>query len=307
MCITMKLQVNPEQRYAKMRAHTATHLLHAELAQIFPTTKQAGSLVDIDLLRFDFYAERLLTQRELQELEITINQHIYEALPVELIETSFTEAQKFGAKAFFEEKYGDEVRIIRIMKGEDPLSVELCGGTHVSNTKEIGAFTILSQEAVASGIKRLTAITGPKVIEKINQEESLLDSLVEQFAIKSYAQIPEKATKMFKEYEEMESKLEGMESQLIHSLLQSAPRRSTVDFTIIIEVPSDTNFKVLGHIAKDIFKDASSILLYSSEGNYLIISDGSISAKSLAHKYQLRGGGSDTAAQGKDPQVTQIS
>lgn len=303
----MKLQVNPEQRYAKMRAHTATHLLHAELAQIFPTTKQAGSLVDIDLLRFDFYAERLLTQRELQELEITINQHIYEALPVELIETSFTEAQKFGAKAFFEEKYGDEVRIIRIMKGEDPLSVELCGGTHVSNTKEIGAFTILSQEAVASGIKRLTAITGPKVIEKIHHHEAMLDSLIDQFSIKSYAQIIEKSTKMLKEYEEMKSKLESMESKLLEQSLSSAEKRSNADFQMIIQVPTDTNFKTLGAIAKQLFSDVSTVLIYTEEGNYLILSNSDISAKSLAQKYNLKGGGSDVSAQGRDSVVLQIS
>jgi alanyl-tRNA synthetase len=90
----MQLHVHPQQRYAKMRAHTATHLLHAVLADYFPTTKQAGSLVDSDLLRFDFYADTLLTAQQLREIEIKVNHYIYEALPVELRETSFTEAQQ---------------------------------------------------------------------------------------------------------------------------------------------------------------------------------------------------------------------
>ncbi|MDR0368997.1 MAG: hypothetical protein LBH96_00180 [Candidatus Peribacteria bacterium] len=155
----MKLTVDEQQRYAKMRAHTATHLLHAVLTKYFPNTKQAGSLVDNDLLRFDFYADSLLTPQQLKEIEIQINHYIYEALPVRLVETSFDEAIKLGAKAFFEEKYGDSVRLIRIHSGDAIISAELCGGTHVENTKEIGAFVLTSQEAVASGIKRLTAIT----------------------------------------------------------------------------------------------------------------------------------------------------
>lgn len=90
----MELSVNPAQRYAKMRAHTATHLLHAKLIDFFPNTKQAGSLVDNDLLRFDFYADTLLSSKQLKELENSINQRIYGALPVSLLETSFEEALK---------------------------------------------------------------------------------------------------------------------------------------------------------------------------------------------------------------------
>lgn len=173
----MQLIVNIAQRYAKMRAHTATHLLHAALTQIFPDTKQAGSLVDNDLLRFDFYAERLLTPFELAVIEKRINQIIYLACEVKTEEMTIDQASKLGAKMFFEEKYGDIVRVVQVINKDFPaefqqddnaeyfsrfgeaLSLEFCGGTHVNNTKEIGAFTILSQEAVASGIKRIIAVT----------------------------------------------------------------------------------------------------------------------------------------------------
>jgi len=87
----MKLSIDMDQRYAKMRAHTATHLLHAELAKIFPDTKQAGSLVDEDLLRFDFYANNLLNAEQIHDIENNINHIIYNAYPVDLIETSFDE------------------------------------------------------------------------------------------------------------------------------------------------------------------------------------------------------------------------
>ena len=146
----MKLSIDMDQRYAKMRAHTATHLLHAELAKIFPNTKQAGSLVDSDLLRFDFYADKLLTPEQIRNIENNINQTIFKAFPVDLIETSFEEWVKLWAKAFFEEKYWDEVRVIRVHDGDKNISVELCGWTHVNNTRDIWAFTIISQEAVAS-------------------------------------------------------------------------------------------------------------------------------------------------------------
>ena len=161
----MKLSIDMDQRYAKMRAHTATHLLHAELAKIFSNTKQAWSLVDSDLLRFDFYANNLLTADQIHDIENNINQTIFKAFPVDLIETSFDEWVKLWAKAFFEEKYGNEVRVIRVHDWDQNISVELCGWTHVSNTRDIWAFTIVSQESVASWIKRITAYTWPKVID----------------------------------------------------------------------------------------------------------------------------------------------
>jgi alanyl-tRNA synthetase len=302
----MKLTVNQPQRYAKMRAHTATHLLHAQLTHYFPNTKQAGSLVDSDLLRFDFYADALLTPVQLKEIEEKINQQIYDALPVSLTETSFEEATKLGAKAFFEEKYGDVVRVIRVCDGDEVISAELCGGTHIENTKDIGAFTILSQEAVASGIKRLTAITGPKVIEKMHSLEEILDQQVENFAIKSYAQISEKTTKMLKEYDEMKSKLESLESQLLIQTLLSAEKRGNADFQIVLEVPTTTNFKLLPSLVKSTFSDKQSVLVYTSEGNYLILTDGSVSAKALAQKYGLKGGGNDVSVQGRDEAVLAV-
>src|SRR3990167_9532395 len=110
----MELKVDPIQRYAKMRAHTATHLLHAQLATIFPQTKQAGSLVDEDYLRFDFYADNLLTDEQITNIETNINTIIQQAMTVDIEEMSYKDATKSGAKAFFEDKYGDTVRVVTI-------------------------------------------------------------------------------------------------------------------------------------------------------------------------------------------------
>ena len=296
----MKLSIDMDQRYAKMRAHTATHLLHAELAKIFPDTKQAGSLVDEDLLRFDFYANNLLTWEQIRDIENNINHIIYSAYPVDLIETSFDEWVKLWAKAFFEEKYGDEVRVIRVHNWDENISVELCGWTHVSNTKEIWAFTIISQEAVASGIKRITAYTWPKVIEKLHSYEEILDWATSVLDVKSYAQINEKLQKYVKENSDLQQRVESLETSSLRWLLQSSPSKSNDDFSKIIELPSDVNFKALGGIIRGVFPSDRCVLLFSLEWNYIINTDWSISAKELVKKYWLRWWGSELMAQWKD-------
>ena len=296
----MKLSIDMDQRYAKMRAHTATHLLHAELGKIFPDTKQAGSLVDEDLLRFDFYANNLLTAQQIREIENNINQTIYNAYPVDLIETTFDEWVKLWAKAFFEEKYWDEVRVIRVHNWDENISVELCWWTHVSNTRDIWAFTIISQEAVASWIKRITAYTWPKVIEKLHGYEEILDWATSVLDVKSYAQINEKLQKYVKENSDLQQRVESLETSSLRSLLQSAQSSSNEDFSKIIELPSDVNFKALQWIIKAVFPTEKSLLLFNAEGNYLISTDWSISAKELVKKYWLRWWGSDLMAQWKD-------
>lgn len=156
----MKLIVDLQQRYAKMRAHTATHLLHAALDEMLGGTKQAGSLVDQDFLRFDFAAKQPLTNEQLAIIDSKINHWIAHSLSVTTTESSLAEATKLGAKAFFEDKYGDIVRVVSVQDGDvDLKSVELCGGTHVTNTNHIGAFKIVEQEAVASGVRRIIAVT----------------------------------------------------------------------------------------------------------------------------------------------------
>ena len=299
----MKLSIDMDQRYAKMRAHTATHLLHAELGKIFPDTKQAWSLVDDDLLRFDFYANNLLSSEQIREIENNINWIIYNAYPVDLIETTFEEWVKLWAKAFFEEKYWNEVRVIRVHNWDENISVELCWGTHVTNTKDIWAFAIISQEAVASWIKRITAYTWPKVIEKLHSYEEILDWAVVSLDVKSYAQINEQLQKYVKENNDLLQRVESLETSSLRWVLQSSPSKSNEDFSKIIELPSDVNFKALQWIIKAVFPTEKSVLLFSAEGNYLISTDWSISAKELVKKYWLRWWGSDLMSQWKDEWV----
>ena len=226
---------------------------------------------------------------------------------MDLIETSFDEGVKLWAKAFFEEKYGDEVRVIRVHDGDENISVELCGWTHVSNTRDIGAFTIISQEAVASWIKRITAYTWPKVIEKLHNYEEILNWASQTLDVKSYAQINEKLSKYAKENSELQQRVESLETASIRATLQSAQSRSNSNFSKIIQLPAGTNFKALSWIVKEIFPSDRSILFYTDEWNYVIITDGWLSAKDLAKKYNLRGWGSDVMAQWRDEWVKNIN
>ena len=302
----MKLIVEQCQRYAKMRAHTATHLLHTELAKIFKTTKQAGSLVDEDSLRFDFNTDRLLTPEEIHAIEKNINQMIYDSYIVEVKETSHDEAIKMWAKAFFEDKYGDTVRVVRVFNHDNEIvSIELCGGTHVVNTKDIGCFAITWQEAVASGIKRITAVTWPKVALRIHEVQSILDSTVEKLWIKTITQLDDKLDKTLKEYDEMKATLESLESKMIVQALQSKDATSDKHFKKIIKISSDLNFKNILPATKWLFDDMNAII-FNDEGNFLLLAKKWTSAKALAQELGIKWWGNDSMVQWRDEKVLKI-
>ncbi len=152
-------EVDAERRQAIRRAHTATHLLHAALRKILGEhATQAGSVVEPDRLRFDFHHRKPLSPEELQAIEDEINQNILAAYPVQPLETTLSEARAMGAIALFGEKYGEVVRVIRI----DGVSVELCGGTHLGNTAEIGLLKIVAETSVGANVRRIDAYTGKR-------------------------------------------------------------------------------------------------------------------------------------------------
>ncbi len=174
MAIPMHARVDKELRSLTMKNHSATHLLHASLRNIIGShVKQQGSSVGPKRLRFDFTHNKALDEHQLQAIEAMVNTQIQNNLKVNTTIESFEEAKKSGAMALFGEKYQDEVRVLSM--GE--FSKELCGGTHVSHTGEIGLFRILSEAAIASGVRRLEAVTGPEALDLANQDKNLLSQL----------------------------------------------------------------------------------------------------------------------------------
>jgi alanyl-tRNA synthetase len=158
--------------------HTATHLLQAALKQVVdPSIAQAGSLVDFERLRFDFHCPRPVSAAELERIEGLINGWIADAHELEVQEMEIERAKAAGAVAMFGEKYGDRVRVVDV----PGVSMELCGGTHVANTAEIGLFKIVGESGVAAGIRRIEAVAGPAVLAWIGEREKVVRELGDRF------------------------------------------------------------------------------------------------------------------------------
>jgi alanyl-tRNA synthetase len=165
--------VDRAARHATECNHTATHLLHAALRRRLGShVRQAGSYVGPDKLRFDFTHGKALTADELEDIEQEVNGWILEAQPVRALTTTLEEARRLGAMALFGEKYGDVVRMVEV--GDGSFSRELCGGTHVHNTAEIGLFKVLSESSSAANMRRIEAITGPEAVDLMRRNDRTL-------------------------------------------------------------------------------------------------------------------------------------
>ncbi|MEJ7622453.1 MAG: alanine--tRNA ligase [Pyrinomonadaceae bacterium] len=167
--------VDADRRDATRRNHTATHLVHAALKEVLGShVKQAGSVVAPNFLRFDFTHYQPMTAEQLEEIEDLVNRYILQNEPVTTNLMALEEAMQSGAVAMFGEKYGGEVRVLSV--GEGVFSKELCGGTHVRATGDIGSFKITSDEAIASGVRRIRAITGLDAFARFRDDERLIDA-----------------------------------------------------------------------------------------------------------------------------------
>jgi alanyl-tRNA synthetase len=175
---TVTAEVDVEKRDATRRNHTATHLMHAALREVLGThVKQAGSVVGPKYLRFDFSHYQPLTGAEIEEIERLVNYHILRNEPVQTDEMAIEEAMRSGAMALFGEKYGEKVRVLSIKGAEGIFSKELCGGTHVRATGDIGVFKITSDESIASGVRRIRAVTGVDAYERFREDEEIISQV----------------------------------------------------------------------------------------------------------------------------------
>ena len=190
--------------------HTATHLLQAALKQIIdPSVSQAGSLVAFDRLRFDFNCPRQITREELQQVEDTINTWIAEAHETQSDVMAFDEAKAKGAIAMFGEKYDDVVRVIDV----PGVSMELCGGTHVNNTAEIGLFKIISETGISSGVRRIEAVAGPAVLEYLNLREKIVRDLSNQLKAQP-EEVPQRIQTLQSDLRNTQKQLEAVKQEL---------------------------------------------------------------------------------------------
>jgi alanyl-tRNA synthetase len=281
----VKAVVNATLRKQTSLHHSATHLLHAALRSVLGThVAQKGSLVNELQLRFDFSHFSNVSNEELLQIEKLVNQKIRENIPVVIRELPKEEALKLGAMALFGEKYGDVVRVV-IM---DPTySVELCGGTHVGYTGELGLFKLVSESAVAAGVRRVEALCGAAA------EDFILDQLEQLQQVRELFKNPKELTKsvesQLSEASEMKKKLEQLEQKLLNSLraelLSNVEEIGSIQFLgAKVEVSSTDALKKLCFDLKSDLKEYLAVLTANINGKPFVaigISDGLCNSKGL--------------------------
>ncbi|MBI2553510.1 MAG: alanine--tRNA ligase, partial [Candidatus Rokubacteria bacterium] len=208
--------VESPRRQGLRRHHTGTHLLHAALRRVLGThVTQAGSLVAPDHLRFDITHPSQIRDRELEQVEELVNEKVRDNLRVDPIQTDLEQALKMGALALFGEKYGQRVRVVKI----GDFSTELCGGTHLDQTGQIGLFKIVSEGAVAAGVRRLEAVTGDAALHHVGREESALREAAAIVKIPPL-QLPQRLQKLLEEQRLLEKQLESLEGRVAKTRAQ---------------------------------------------------------------------------------------
>jgi alanyl-tRNA synthetase len=303
------LRVDKKRRESTMRNHTATHLLHAALKKVLGDhVRQAGSLVAPDRLRFDFTHFKGLSSSEIEQVEDLVNEWIMEAIPVEVRYTSYEEAVKSGVVALFTEKYGDVVRVVEV----PGVSKELCGGTHVKNTGQIGLFKIISEESVSSGVRRIEAVTGFSALELLRNQKKLIDQLKEILGARE-DELTDRVLSLREKVKELEKKLsQGRISEKMITMKQLED-----GVKVFHGVFEGVEAKHLGGIADNVLKKEGEgiVILFSKFENkvFLVVKvsenlldryDASSIARNIAKELGGSGGGRKNFAQagGRHPE-----
>jgi alanyl-tRNA synthetase len=211
-------KVDPRTRAMTAKNHSATHMLHHALRhRLGDHVKQAGSLVHPDFLRFDFTHSKAMTADEITAVENDINESILKSLPVCAEEMGKDAALAKGAIAFFGDKYGDQVRVVSV----GDYSVELCGGTHVSNTIEVMGFKILNENGIAAGVRRITAVTGPKVVDTLRKRDSEIKNIMDIMNASAPDEIPQKLQRIIASEKETRRQLDSLQRKVASHTAES--------------------------------------------------------------------------------------
>ncbi len=280
----LTLKVDQTIRNNTERNHTATHLLHNALKEVLGDhVKQSGSLVSSDRLRFDFTHFSKLSDEEIAKIVSIANMRIRENLPVKTVEMSMNEASKSGATALFEEKYGDQVRVVSI----GDYSKELCGGTHTERSGDIGVFQILSEEGIASGVRRIEAVTGSRAIEEINKDNLLLKQ--SSFFLKNLKEhIPEKIDSLLKERKQLQKEIVSLKMKIASKSTDNIDNdiKDINGIKVLakkVEIENPSQLRDLADKFKTKLKSGVILLGAKSNGKALLIS---IVTDDLTNKYK---------------------
>ena len=256
-------QIEKGRRMAIMRNHTTAHLLQYALRQVLGDhVHQAGQLVNEKACRFDFNHFSALTEEEIAKVEELVNNEIMAALPVTMQEMPIDEARKLGAMALFGEKYGDTVRVVTADK-----SVEFCGGTHISNTAQIGLFKIVSESSVAAGVRRIEAVTGTGVLDLLNEFKETIAKSAKAIKLANVNELPEKCAVLFAESKEKDKQLESLNQQMANAKTAALfDNAKTVDGIKLVSARMDGTapdaLRKLGDSVKD--KEEAIIALFAA-------------------------------------------
>ena len=208
---TVSAEIDVERRNSIMRNHTTAHILQSSLRAVLGEhVHQAGQLVNQDYCRFDFSHFSAMTSEEIQKVEDMVNEKILSCLEVSMTEMPIEEAKKLGAMALFGEKYGDIVRVVKVGN----FSTEFCGGTHIDNTSKIGLFKIVSESSVASGVRRIEAVTGRGVLKYISNMDSLVQKSAHALKIANVNELANKCNQVVAESKELEKTIEKLNQQI---------------------------------------------------------------------------------------------
>jgi alanyl-tRNA synthetase len=315
---TVNGSVNVDRRDAIRKNHTATHLLHEALGRVLGGhVRQAGSLVSEKSLRFDFTHFDAMTQKQIEEVETIVNERIQANTSLEVTESDMEHARSMGAKALFEEKYGDVVRVVQI----PGFSMELCGGLHVDATGDIGIFKILREESVGSGTRRITAVTGMEAFSAF-QRLSRVNARVSGLLSASEEGIDAAVEALIEHSKELERRLEEAKLKAATSSIESkATSVSVGPVTLWVGRFDDTDADLLRELGDSVKQktERSVVLFASAHGeDVLIVAMADQSAvdsganagtlvKKLASMVGGKGGGRPNMAQagGRDPSKIQ--
>ncbi len=260
---TVTASIDVERRKAIMRAHSATHLLQKALQSVLGDhVHQAGSYVDEDHLRFDFTHYAAMTPEEMAKVDVVVQEAILEGYAVDTREMSIDEAKSMGAMALFSEKYGDTVRVVN-MGG---YSVELCGGTHLDNTAKVGPFRIESEASVASGVRRIEAVTGKKFLESMEKNRQRLYAAANVLKVKP-SELQDKIHNTVEELKAMKRTIEQYKAKeaagAVDQMLNSAKVVGSVKVLTVQQPGADAaQLRQLGDVLRD--KDAAVVAVLAA-------------------------------------------